>query len=793
MGGLPFGLWRCERLTRAIMAVCLAALLAGGTLVALARNSAAQTSDAAQNGVFSDPTAEPSIGPGAGYPRVTTDNRCIDRSTGQPPTAPPGSLPQPGTTPGVPSVGTVPSLPPSGTQPVPPANPTGPGVTRGFIDCKPTAGSQSVLPAPGRADGKVVYWDNLAGTENVELSIVGEFGVVGLNDQTRLLNPTQLDAPTKAGREQAWHPDPAPVDGGAQNANKTAPLLPGKLFSTNQATDAGSLFCSGQLFLSDGRVLATGGTKYVNDPGNDQSKFGATELEGIPNSRIYNPHTNTWSQTGSMNYGRWYGTPVTMAGGKIMELSGLRKLVKAVNTVNPTPTQNDIPDPNRQGQPLGYSPGYGVSEGQNERNTEVYHPATGKWTANPDTARKSLPLFPRMHLLPDGHVYYDAGGQAFNPAGQAYDEALWNIASSYNPATQKWTDLGIPGTDAPGAVPGFIGSTFSVLMPLTQSANGRYNKAHFLVAGGVPNPPSPGGYFSIKQSAIHTVDTTGGTDKLSTKLTGPLATSGPFGRWYSSGTLLPDGSVLATSGADRDEVALPGFELPVRTAELFDPRTNTWRQAALQHQARTYHNTANLLPDGRVLIGGHAVISNGYLANRTLVPGVTAPNGPIGRDPTFEIYSPPYIFCPGQAATILNISPSDSRGRAQIQLDVPASSIKSVVTMRYGATTHLVDADQRSVDMKIIARQGNTLTVQGPTGSQASSVLPAGPYMTFVNRQLGGCVKPSHAFTEFATASGRMQMSAAKHAKRHAKRHTKRHRKHRSRRGRRHVSPRFTG
>ena len=48
-----------------------------------------------------------------------------------------------------------------------------------------------------------------------------------------------------------------------------------------------------------------------------------------------------------------------------------------------------------------------------------------------------LPLFPRMHLLPNGHVFYNANGQSFNPFGQSYDEALWNVAASLRPGHEE--------------------------------------------------------------------------------------------------------------------------------------------------------------------------------------------------------------------------------------------------------------------------------------------------------------------------------------------------------------------
>ena len=65
--------------------------------------------------------------------------------------------------------------------------------------------------------------------------------------------------------------------------------------------------------------------------------------------------------------------------------------------------------------------------------------------------------------------------------------------------------------------------------------------------------------------------------------------------------LLPTGEVMAFSGADIDEVDAPALGRPVREAELFDPVTKSWKVMATATRPRTYHNTATLLPDGRVL------------------------------------------------------------------------------------------------------------------------------------------------------------------------------------------------
>ena len=128
-----------------------------------------------------------------------------------------------------------------------------------------------------------------------------------------------------------------------------------------------------------------------------------------------------------MNYGRWYPSVVTLPDSKVFVAGGVTKLLKPLYT-----------DAHDMGNSLG-----------NVTQTETYDPAAGKWTENGASAEKSLPLFPRLHLLPDGHVYFDAAGQAFNPAGEDYMELFWNMASSYDPAAKTWTDLGIPGVGIP--------------------------------------------------------------------------------------------------------------------------------------------------------------------------------------------------------------------------------------------------------------------------------------------------------------------------------------------------------
>jgi hypothetical protein len=257
---------------------------------------------------------------------------------------------------------------------------------------------------------------------------------------------------------------------------------------------------------------------------------------------------------------------------------------------------------------------------------------------------------------------------------------------------------------------------------------------------------------ATKESAITTVDTAAG-DAISTKQTGDLNQP----RWYSTGVLLPTGDVMAFSGSDRDEVATPGTELPVKQAELFDRETQKWQPMATATRPRTYHNTAVLLPDASVLVGGHAPIPTLYTGNTT-IPGGFAPNR---HDPSFELYRPPYLSCGPQPRIERADGELGYGGRTSIDVDVPASDVKSVVLVRNPTLTHLVDGDQRNVELPIVARSGHRVTVAAPPDG---NVAPPGPYMLFVNVRGASCGKlvPSRAAQLFVgrRPSGEARLAA---------------------------------
>jgi LPXTG-motif cell wall-anchored protein len=417
-------------------------------------------------------------------------------------------------------------------------------------------------------------------------------------------------------------------------------------------------------------------------------------------SRKFDPATNSWQQAGSMNWGRWYPSALTLADGDIFVASGVTKLIKPIYT-----DQKNLPN-----------------SGKNVPQTETYDAAANAWSDNGPSGERSLPLYPRLHLLPNGHVYYDAAGQVFNPVGYAYDELLWNIAATYDPETKSWNDLGIPGLETGDLTAmGFRGSTFSAMLPLKAP----YDKASFLSGGGIL-APTPGTVLGTPFSRINTV-TMGpdGSESLTTTVTDPMNN----GRWYTTGVVLPDGTVFGVNGASLDEVAGPGDGMPLHQAELFTPDGDgggSWAPVASLSHDRTYHSTAVLLPDGRVLVGGHSPIPNNY----TRVMSFPDPFSNNSRDASFEIYSPPYLF-KGERPVIGKVNQELGYGSELVIPTQDAESIESVVLVRNASLTHLVDADQRTVELPIVSKSGGNVKV---SVTDMRGVLPPGPYMLFINK-----------------------------------------------------------
>ena len=206
---------------------------------------------------------------------------------------------------------------------------------------------------------------------------------------------------------------------------------------------------------------------------------------------------------------------------------------------------------------LGDSPSYLLK-------TELYDPATEKWTATGkmNTRRDRH----TATLLPNGMVLV---------AGGADKKTVLSQSELYDPVSETWTNTG----DLNNARSDHTA---------TLLANGKV-----LVVGGI-------GLTNVLSSAEIYDPATGDWT-----LTGSMV----HGRYRHTATLLANGKVLVAGGTDGATASNSG--VPLSSAELYDPATGTWTETSPLNTRRDSH-TATLLPNGKVLVAGGAIDTEYY-------------------------------------------------------------------------------------------------------------------------------------------------------------------------------------
>ncbi|MEZ4266202.1 MAG: EGF domain-containing protein [Myxococcota bacterium] len=150
-------------------------------------------------------------------------------------------------------------------------------------------------------------------------------------------------------------------------------------------------------------------------------------------------------------------------------------------------------------------------------------------------------------------------------------------------------------------------------------------------------------------------------------------------RQFLNEVMLPTGEVLVvggnTNGVKFNDAA------PVFQAEMWDPDADAWTLLNAQQIPRTYHSTAVLLPDGRVISAGG---------------GLDGGNPPVNHWDG-EVFSPPYLFLPdGSLAPRPEITagPDLMRTGGSYTFDV-SGDIASFSLVKLSATTHTMNTDSR--------------------------------------------------------------------------------------------------
>jgi hypothetical protein len=290
---------------------------------------------------------------------------------------------------------------------------------------------------------------------------------------------------------------------------------------------------------------------------------------------------------------------------------------------------------------------------------EAYDPATNRWTRLPDSALRNYGLYPRLHLLPDGTVSW----------------TNWQQSSIFHPATNTWTQSASMQFGDRGV------KDNSVLLPgLTKVLE---------LGGSLTGSDLPTNTAEI-------IDFANPTPRW--RSTAPMH----HPRIDSNSVLLPDGKVLVLGGS-----AQSLYDSPVLEPEVFDPQSETWTVMAPHQLPHTYHSSAVLLPDGRVVLAAHNIAPYTNFV---------------------EVYSPPYLY--RGARPTISSAPAQAAYAAGFTISAPkARTIAKVVLLRPSSQTHAIDTDQRLVALSFSRSGRGKLAVQAPPNANHA---PPGWYLLFL-------------------------------------------------------------
>ncbi|MFE1105530.1 galactose oxidase-like domain-containing protein [Streptomyces rochei] len=405
------------------------------------------------------------------------------------------------------------------------------------------------------------------------------------------------------------------------------------------------MFCAGHVQLKDGRVLVMSGNKGY------PSADGTIGYQGYKDSYIFDPQTETYSKTNDMNDGHWYPSATILGNGDVISFGGLRE------------------------------------DSTGSVTADLWSDEQQKWlpTWQVNQTWSYWGLYPSMILMQDGRLFY-SGSHVFGNNIPGTGSAIYDYEA--NTITQ------VPGLQRKDE----RDQSMSVLLPPAQDqkvltigggnidSNPEANRLTDIIDLKQPDPAYVAGP-PLPQGTVDLGD-------------GPVPQTGDQGKMYVSAVLLPDGKVLETGGALHNR-ADPVFE-----TSIFDPATETFDPVAVDPEARGYHSSAFLLPDGRVMTTGDN-------------PG----NGSWNHD--VSIYTPPYLLKGERPAITSVIDTEWNYGDTQrITVDRPIAKAELI---RPAAVTHSSDPNQRFVDLPLSV-DGNNVDLNVTSNP---NLAPPGWYMLF--------------------------------------------------------------
>ncbi|KAG0570347.1 hypothetical protein KC19_6G155500 [Ceratodon purpureus] len=305
-------------------------------------------------------------------------------------------------------------------------------------------------------------------------------------------------------------------------------------------------------------------------------------------------------------------------------------------------------------------------------------------------------LYPFVHLLPDNNLFIFANR----------DSILYNWQDNY--VVRKYPTI-------PGEPRNYPSAGSSVMLPLT--ATGGFKACEILVCGGA----APGS-FSNPGRLAPASDTCGRMDPFAKDANWTMETM-PQRRTMGDMILTPLGDVIIINGATKGSQGWGYASDPALTPVLYYPGAKSgerFQTLTGTDIPRMYHSTANLLPDGRILVAG----SNTHQFYTF--------TGQFPTELRIEAFSPPYLggtrpglVVPGEMGYGEEFSGSVNYNGNLVWVDLSMASAPFV--------THSYAMGQRLLRLGVAAPVGagdGKWTIYSITPPSAT-IAPQGYYMMF--------------------------------------------------------------
>ncbi|ERN10751.1 aldehyde oxidase GLOX [Amborella trichopoda] len=293
-------------------------------------------------------------------------------------------------------------------------------------------------------------------------------------------------------------------------------------------------------------------------------------------------------------------------------------------------------------------------------------------------------LYPFLHLLPDGTLFLFANTKAIS-----LDYITHRVVRTF-PAL-------------PGESRNYPSTGSSTMLPLILAVNSTQPvDAEVLVCGGAPSHSN----FQANKGVFLPASRTCGRIKATDESPEWSIETMPLKRVMGDMVMLPTGEILIINGAGKGTAGWGVGRDPVLCPVLYKPDApigHRFEVLSPSSTPRLYHSSAQLLSDGRVLVGGSNP-NRGYNFSGVLFP----------TELSLEFFSPPYIKLKWSRPKITSLKPGRTMSYTQhfyINFYSRKQSTKGVdeilVTMVAPSfTTHSVSMNQRLLVLRVMGLEG---------------------------------------------------------------------------------------